>query len=205
MTKNLKKQFFKLLSNTKKINLTKKIEKVRPPSLLNIQKKSYDNFLYSKKPFVYSLHNAIKNFFPIKNSLKTILLKYKGYELKNPTHTIEECKLYGLTYSASLELHVQICIKAEKEKKTIYKKKQNVYICEIPLMTNGGSFIINGTERVIVSQMCRAPGAYFFLKKDKNKKQYSLEIIPHKGVWLEFIIKQNNDSFIKINKKKKYH
>ncbi len=203
MIEYIKQQFLNSIRKKKKINLSKKSEKITPPPLLQLQKKTYSDFLYSKNPLIYSLHNTIKNFFPIKNTLKTIFLKYKGYELKNTSHTLEECKLYGLTYSTSLELHIQICIKAEKEKKTIYKKNQNVYICEIPLMTNEGSFIINGTERAIVSQLCRAPGAYFSIKENETKKQYILEIIPYKGTWLEFVITSNNESFIKIDKKKK--
>lgn len=185
----------------------RKIETFKPTALSELQKSTYKNFLYSNKVLSFTLHNLFKSIFPLKNSLKTILIKYKGYTLKKPTITIEECKLYGLTYSASLELKIQLCMKVEQNKQVIYKKHQNIYMCELPLMTNNGSFIINGTERVVVSQLCRAPGAYFFRFQEAGKITYVLEIIPQRGSWLEFFIikdrNKNDSSFVRIDKKKK--
>ncbi len=182
------------------------------PYLLSIQISSYNNFLYNLDNKSSSLDLSFKSIFPICNYNNTIKLTYLGYKIKNPLFNDKECKLRGLTYSISLK--VKLClsiydIDKENNKKKIYCKKQNVYFGDIPLMTDRATFVVNGTERVVVSQLHRSPGVFFDVDKNKihssKKKLYSAKIIPYRGSWLEFEFDSKDILYIRIDRKRKLY
>jgi len=147
------------------------------PYLLAIQLDSYRKFTQKGVPLDqrgdYGLHAAFKSVFPIVSYSGNAALEYVDYKLGKPVFDVNECQLRGVTYSCSLRVKVRLIIyDKESSNKTIKDiKEQEVYMGEIPLMTNNGTFVINGTERVIVSQLHRSPGVFFDHDKGKTHRQ----------------------------------
>ena len=169
------------------------------PYLLAIQLDSYHKLLQAdKEPAArgdIGLHAAFKSVFPIVSYSGNAALEYVSYRLGNPAFDVKECQLRGVTYAVPLRVKVRLIIydkdSANKAIKDI--KEQEVYMGEIPLMTENGTFVINGTERVIVSQLHRSPGVFFDHDRGKThssgKLLYSARVIPYRGSWLDFRIR----------------
>ena len=193
-----------------------KVDSVLPvPNLLQIQKRSYDdNFLQlSKRPEdreQSGLEGAFQTVFPIVSYSGNAVLEYVGYRLGEPLFNVNECRIRGITYAAPLRVKVQLRI-YEKESGTTKKikdvREQEVYMGEVPLMTDTGSFVINGTERVIVSQLHRSPGVFFEHDKGKThssgKLLYSARVIPYRGSWLDFEFDVKDNLFVRIDRRRK--
>ncbi len=179
------------------------------PYLLNIQKKSYNNFLYDRKNFSSGLSLSFKSIFPIYNHDKTVKLDYISYSFSNPFFHDKECQIRGLTYSISLK--VKLCLYIYKNNSDnnslISFKEQEVYMGDIPFMTERGTFVVNGIERVVVSQLHRSPGVFFDSDKNKinlsGKVSYSARIIPYRGSWIDFEFDSKDCLFIRIDRRKK--
>ncbi len=170
------------------------------PDLIAIQFKSYNEFLQKEiephKRKNTGLEQVFRESFPIVAQNGEITIEYESYQLGEPKWSPSECKSRGLTYSLSLRARIRII-----NNKTGEIREQDVYFGEIPLMTPNGTFIINGAERVVVSQLHRSPGIFFFY--DSEKKVYSAKIIPSKGSWLEIELEPKGIITVKIDKKKK--
>jgi DNA-directed RNA polymerase subunit beta len=183
------------------------------PYLLAIQMDSYRNFTQIGVPaedrFEAGLHAAFKSVFPIVSYSGNAGLEYVDYRLGKPVFDEEECKLRSVTYGCALRVRVRLMIyDKESSYKTIKDiKEQEVYMGEIPLMTTNGTFIINGTERVVVSQLHRSPGVFFDHDKGKThssgKLLYSARIIPYRGSWLDFEFDPKDLVFVRIDRRRK--
>ncbi len=166
------------------------------PYLLAIQMDSYREFLQEFAPTgkreERGLHAALKSVFPISSYSGNAGLEYVSYQLGEPPFDERECRNRGLTYGAPLRVTVRLVIydRESSNKAVKYVKEQEVYMGELPLMTGNGTFIVNGTERVIVSQLHRSPGVFFDHDRGKThssgKLLYSARIIPYRGSWLDF-------------------
>ena len=185
------------------------------PYLLATQINSYEQFLQPDVPveerMEVGLHAAFKSVFPIESYSGNAALEYVSYSLGTPVFDVKECQLRGLTYAASLRVKVQLII-YDKEaglnnKKEKERREQDVYMGEIPLMTKTGTFVINGTERVIVSQLHRSPGVFFEHDKGKThssgKLLYSARVIPYRGSWLDFEFDPKDMVYCRIDRRRK--
>ncbi|MDD5131429.1 MAG: DNA-directed RNA polymerase subunit beta [bacterium] len=198
----------------KKLNFARIPSIMDLPDLLEIQKKSYAEFLQQsvtpEKRKYTGLQAAFKDIFPIANSTGTLSLEYVNYILDTPVYNENECIEKDMTYASPLKAKIRLIIKdAEAKNKVKEVTEQEIFICELPLMTTTGSFIINGAQRVVVSQLHRSPGVIF--EEDENnaissygKKLYTARIIPYRGAWVEFEFDINNALFVRINKKRKF-
>jgi DNA-directed RNA polymerase subunit beta len=183
------------------------------PYLLAIQMDSYRKFTQQGVALDdrgdYGLHAAFKSVFPIVSYSGNAALEYVDYKLGKPVFDVNECQLRGVTYSCSLRVKVRLIIyDKESANKTIKDiKEQEVYMGEIPLMTDNGTFVINGTERVIVSQLHRSPGVFFDHDKGKThssgKLLYSARVIPYRGSWLDFEFDPKDLVFVRIDRRRK--
>jgi DNA-directed RNA polymerase subunit beta len=183
------------------------------PFLLAIQVDSYREFLQEHtdpaKREDRGLHAALKSVFPISSYSGNAALEYVGYKLGEPAFDERECRNRGLSYGAPLRVTVRLVIyDRESSTKAIkYVKEQEVYMGEIPLMTGNGTFIVNGTERVIVSQLHRSPGVFFDHDRGKThssgKLLYSARIIPYRGSWLDFEFDPKDALFTRIDRRRK--
>ncbi|MDR0184926.1 DNA-directed RNA polymerase subunit beta [Lysobacter arvi] len=183
------------------------------PFLLAIQVDSYREFLQEHtdpaKRADRGLHAALKSVFPIVSYSGNAALEYVGYKLGEPPFDERECRNRGLSYGAPLRVTVRLVIyDRESSTKAIkYVKEQEVYMGEIPLMTENGTFIVNGTERVIVSQLHRSPGVFFDHDRGKThssgKLLYSARIIPYRGSWLDFEFDPKDALFTRIDRRRK--
>lgn len=183
------------------------------PFLLAIQVDSYREFLQEHtdpaKRADRGLHAALKSVFPIVSYSGNAALEYVGYKLGDPPFDERECRNRGLSYGAPLRVTVRLVIyDRESSTKAIkYVKEQEVYMGEIPLMTDNGTFIVNGTERVIVSQLHRSPGVFFDHDRGKThssgKLLYSARIIPYRGSWLDFEFDPKDALFTRIDRRRK--
>ena len=185
------------------------------PPLLAIQVNSFHQFLQlddaPEKRRDIGLHAAFKSVFPIESYSGNAVLEYVSYSLLNPVFDVKECQLRGLTYAASLRVKVRLIIydkEAGVNNKVIKDvKEQEVYMGEMPLMTRTGTFVINGTERVIVSQLHRSPGVFFEHDRGKThssgKLLYSARIIPYRGSWLDFEFDPKDLVFCRIDRRRK--
>ena len=183
------------------------------PYLLAIQLDSYRKFTQQGVPLDqrgdYGLHAAFKSVFPIVSYSGNAALEYVDYNLGTPVFDVNECQLRGVTYSCSLRVKVRLIIyDKESANKTIKDiKEQEVYMGEIPLMTENGTFVVNGTERVIVSQLHRSPGVFFDHDKGKThssgKLLYSARVIPYRGSWLDFEFDPKDLVFVRIDRRRK--
>ena len=183
------------------------------PYLLAIQLDSYREFLQqgvSKEQFRdIGLHAAFKSVFPIISYSGNAALEYVGYRLGEPAFDVKECVLRGVTFAVPLRVKVRLIIFDKESSNKAIKdiKEQEVYMGEIPLMTENGTFVINGTERVIVSQLHRSPGVFFDHDRGKThssgKLLYSARIIPYRGSWLDFEFDPKDAVFVRIDRRRK--
>ena len=185
------------------------------PYLLATQINSYEQFLQlnvdAEERKDTGLHAAFRSVFPIESYSSNAVLEYVSYSLGKPAFDVKECQLRGLTYAASLRVKVRLIIydkEAGLSNKVVKDiKEQDVYMGEIPLMTETGTFVINGTERVIVSQLHRSPGVFFEHDKGKThssgKLLYSARIIPYRGSWLDFEFDPKDNIHCRIDRRRK--
>ena len=185
------------------------------PYLLSIQLDSYDKFLQlddgDEKRNEIGLHAAFRSVFPIVSYSGNAALEYVSYRLGEPVFDVKECQMRGLTYAAPIRVKVRLVI-YDKEASGTPKpvkdiREQEVYLGEMPLMTDHGTFVINGTERVIVSQLHRSPGVFFDHDKGKThssgKLLFSARIIPYRGSWLDFEFDPKDCVFARIDRRRK--
>ena len=187
------------------------------PDLIHLQKKSFEDFLQAnKRPEerdMAGLQAVFHSVFPIEDFNKTASLEFDSYQLEEPKYTEKECRDRGMTYESPLKVTVRLVIfdvDEETGNRSISSiKEQEVYLGNIPLMTRSGSFIFNGTERVIVSQLHRSPGVVFEHDSGKThssgKLLYSARIIPHRGSWLDFEFDHKDILWARIDRKRKLH
>jgi DNA-directed RNA polymerase subunit beta len=185
------------------------------PPLLAIQTNSYREFLQEgvnvKARADHGLHAALKSVFPISSYSGNAALEYVSYRLGEPAFDERECRSRGMSYGAPLRVLVRLVIydkdSPASNKAIKYVKEQEVYMGELPLMTDTGTFIINGTERVIVSQLHRSPGVFFDHDRGKThssgKLLYSARIIPYRGSWLDFEFDPKDALFTRIDRRRK--
>lgn len=198
-------------SYTKKTNIRKIFGKIpqimEVPYLLSIQIESYKKFL--KKKTNIGINAALNSIFPIKSLSGKALLEYVDYNLMKPVFDVKECKIRGMTYYSNLRVKMRLVIFDEIEKQRIikYVKEQEVYMGDIPLITKTGTFVINGTERVVVSQLHRSPGLFFDNDHNKNysigKLIATARIIPYRGSWFDFEFDQRDNIFVRIDRRKR--
>jgi DNA-directed RNA polymerase subunit beta len=164
------------------------------PNLIEIQKNSYKWFLEE------GLREVFRDVSPITDYTGNLILDFVDYSLDgNPKYSVEECKERDTTYSAPLKVKVRLI-----NKETGEVKEQEIFMGDFPLMTDNGTFIINGAERVIVSQLVRSPGVYYSMKIDKTgKKLFSATVIPNRGAWLEYEMDSNNVISVRIDRTRK--
>ena len=185
------------------------------PYLLQTQIRSYEEFLQTEKPAderrERGLHGALQSVFPIVAYSGNAALEYVSYKLGDPVFDVKECKLRGMSYGAPLRVKVRLVIydkeSSAKKKPVKYVKEQEVYMGDLPLMTETGTFIVNGTERVIVSQLHRSPGVFFDHDRGKThssgKLLFSARVIPYRGSWLDFEFDPKDCIFTRIDRRRK--
>ncbi|MBL7715524.1 MAG: DNA-directed RNA polymerase subunit beta [Bdellovibrionales bacterium] len=188
---------------------------VEIPNLIDLQRKSYEKFLQADtapgKRELIGLQAVFKSVFPIEDFNKTASLEFESYVLERPKYDVGECRQRGMTFAAPLKITVRLVVYDVDEEAGTRNirdiKEQEVYMGEIPLMTEAGSFIINGTERVIVSQLHRSPGVIFDHDQGKShssgKILYSARMIPHRGSWLDFEFDHKDIVHARIDRKRK--
>src|SRR3982751_6159614 len=181
------------------------------PELLAMQKTSMDEFLQWNTPpekrKIQGLQAAFMDVYPISNNDESLTLEFVSYELGEPRYTVEEALHKDAIYSAPLKSTFRI-LQREENGKVKQIAEQDVYICDIPLMTDNATFVINGAERVIVSQLHRSPGVIFEEDEEKKissygKRLYFARIIPYRGAWVEFEYDLNNALYVRLDKHKK--
>jgi DNA-directed RNA polymerase subunit beta len=187
------------------------------PNLIDIQKRSYDKFLQIDVPLEkredIGLQGVFKSVFPIKDFSETSSLEFVSYNLEKPKYDVDECRARGMTFAAPIKVVIRLVVWDVNEETGVQSirdvKEQEVYFGEIPLMTDSGTFIINGTERVIVSQLHRSPGVFFDHDKGKThssgKLLYSARVIPYRGSWLDFEFDHKDILYVRIDRRRKLH
>src|ERR1700692_2475907 len=193
-----------------------KIEEVAEmPNLIEVQKASYDQFLLVVEPQGgrpnEGLQAVFKSVFPISDFSSTSMLEFVKYEFEAPKYDVDECRQRGMTYAAPLKVTLRLIvfdIDEETGAKSVKDiKEQDVYMGDIPLMTNNGTFVVNGTERVIVSQMHRSPGVFFDHDKGKThssgKLLFAARIIPYRGSWLDIEFDAKDIVHARIDRRRK--
>ena len=193
-----------------------KIEEVAEmPNLIEVQKASYDQFLLVVEPHGgrpnEGLQAVFKSVFPISDFSNTSMLEFVKYEFEGPKYDVDECRQRGMTYAAPLKVTLRLIvfdIDEETGAKSVKDiKEQDVYMGDIPLMTNNGTFIVNGTERVIVSQMHRSPGVFFDHDKGKThssgKLLFAARIIPYRGSWLDIEFDAKDIVHARVDRRRK--
>jgi DNA-directed RNA polymerase subunit beta len=193
---------------------TKKI--IDLPYLIEIQRDSYNSFLQkstsAERRQNVGLQGVFQSVFPVRNFNETACLEFVAYNLGQPKYDVDECRQRGMTYAAPLKVTVQLVLwdldprTGSRSIKNV--KEQEVYFGEVPLMTDKGTFIINGTERVIVSQLHRSPGVFFEHDKGKThasgKLLYSARIIPYRGSWVDFEFDPRDVLYVRIDRRRKF-
>ena len=193
-----------------------KIEEVADmPNLIEVQKASYDQFLLVQEPQGgrpnEGLQAVFKSVFPISDFSNTSMLEFVKYEFEPPKYDVDECRQRGMTYAAPLKVTLRLIV-FDTDEETGAKsvkdiKEQDVYMGDIPLMTNNGTFIVNGTERVIVSQMHRSPGVFFDHDKGKThssgKLLFAARIIPYRGSWLDIEFDAKDIVYARVDRRRK--
>ncbi len=187
------------------------------PNLIDIQKQSYEKFLQKDTPIdvreEVGLQGVFKSVFPIKDFSETSSLEFVSYHLDKPKYDVDECRQRGMTFAAPIKVVIRLVVWDTNEE-TGYQsirdvKEQEVYFGEIPLMTENGTFIINGTERVVVSQLHRSPGVFYDHDKGKThssgKLLYSARVIPYRGSWLDFEFDPKDILYVRIDRRRKLH
>src|SRR5579883_1408043 len=193
-----------------------RIPEVAPmPNLIEVQKSSYDHFLQMDVPpeqrGSVGLQEVFKSVFPIRDFSDRARLEFVRYELEQPKYDVEECQQRGITFAAPLKVTLRLVVWDVDEDTGARSirdiKEQDVYMGDMPLMTKNGTFIINGTERVIVSQMHRSPGVFFDHDKGKThssgKYLFAARVIPYRGSWLDFEFDSKDLVYVRIDRKRK--
>src|SRR3954452_6422356 len=187
------------------------------PNLIDIQKQSYEKFLQKDIPQDQredvGLQGVIKSVFPIKDFSETSSLEFVSYNLDKPKYDVDECRQRGMTFAAPIKVVIRLVVWDTNEETGSQSirdvKEQEVFFGEIPLMTDNGTFIINGTERVVVSQLHRSPGVFYDHDKGKThssgKLLYSARIIPYRGSWLDFEFDAKDLLYVRIDRRRKLH
>ncbi len=187
------------------------------PNLIDIQKQSYEKFLQKDivldKREDVGLQGVFKSVFPIKDFSETSSLEFVSYTLDKPKYDVDECRQRGMTFAAPIKVIVRLVVWDTNEETGSQSirdvKEQEVFFGEIPLMTDNGTFIINGTERVVVSQLHRSPGVFYDHDKGKThssgKLLYSARIIPYRGSWLDFEFDPKDLLYVRIDRRRKLH
>jgi DNA-directed RNA polymerase subunit beta len=190
-------------------------EITKMPNLIEVQKMSYDHFLQIGVPADrrenVGLQEVFKSVFPIKDFAERAELQFVKYELEDPKYDVEECQQRGMTFAAPLKVTLRLVVwdvDEETGARSIRDiKEQDVYMGDMPLMTTNGTFIINGTERVIVSQMHRSPGVFFDHDKGKThssgKYLFAARVIPYRGSWLDFEFDAKDLVYVRIDRRRK--
>ncbi|RMH34143.1 MAG: DNA-directed RNA polymerase subunit beta [Gammaproteobacteria bacterium] len=178
------------------------------PYLLAIQLNSYRDFLHGDGTNPSGLSNAFRSVFPITSFSGNASLEFVDYSLGEPAFDVKECQIRGITYAAPLKVKVRLIIRDKDSKTGAIKdiREQEVYMGEMPLMTDNGTFVINGTERVIVSQLHRSPGVFFDSDRGKTqagKQLFSARVIPYRGSWLDFEFDAKDLVYVRIDRRRK--
>ena len=215
-----------ILLTKKRINFSNKSQnRADTPDLLSVQKESFDSLIQKglepKNRLDIGLEKVFKASFPIEDYNKRATLNYVSYRLEDPKHSESECKLKGYNYQSSIHATFQLVtweFDLDESGNNIVDTRrfgraieQEVYFGEMPIMTNNGAFIINGTERVIVNQLHRSPGVFFDSQKDSknltttNKTSFTARIVPQDGRWLDFEFDSKDVLHVRIDRKKKFH
>src|SRR5256712_4175579 len=188
---------------------------VEIPNLIEVQKRSYETFLQKDVPAdrreEIGLQAVFKSVFPIADSNDNALLEFDSYHFGDPKYTVEECHDRGMTFAIPLKVTLRLVVfdhDKEAKTKTIREQRgQEVYLGELPLMTDKGTFIINGTERVVVSQLQRSAGVFFDDDKGKTlasgKPLFSARVIPYRGSWVEFDFDANDILHVRVDRRRK--
>ncbi|MBS1904678.1 MAG: DNA-directed RNA polymerase subunit beta [Bacteroidetes bacterium] len=199
------------LADNGRISFSKIPKGYQMPDLLDVQIKSFEEFLQSGIPLseriATGLESVFRLNFPIVDSRETFVLEYLDYRLEKPRYGIEECQERGLTYSVPLKARLRLSSKnaAEGTEDYVETIEQEVFLGNLPMMTDKGTFIINGAERVVVSQLHRSPGVFFSESMHPNGTTiFSGRVIPFRGSWVEFTTDINNVLWAYIDRKKKF-
>src|SRR5436190_11004411 len=190
-------------------------EAVAMPNLIEVQRSSYEQFLQREVRAGdrrdEGIEAVFKSVFPIKDFNERAVLEYVSYEFEEPKYDVEECVQRDMTYAAPLKVKLRLIV-FETDEETGARsvkdiKEQDVYMGDIPLMTEKGTFIVNGTQRVIVSQMHRSPGVFFDHDKGKThasgKLLFAARVIPYRGSWLDFEFDAKDIVFVRIDRRRK--
>ena len=176
-----------------RINFAKSSNTLELADLLEIQKKSYQNFIEN------GIKEVFEDLFPVESFTGNISLEFTDYSLEKPRYSIKEAKERMVNYAAPLKVQARLYLHETGE-----VKEQEIFLGDLPLMTDAGTFIINGAERVIVSQLVRSPSIYFKREIDKNGRRIvSGEIIPNKGTWLEYETDAKGVIYVRIDRTRK--
>ena len=188
-------------------------EVVKMPNLIEVQRESYEQFLRSDPStgYVSGLEKTLRSVFPVRDFAGTSELDFVHYELEDPKYDVTECRQRGITYAAPMKVTLRLIVfevDAETETRSVLDiKEQDVYMGDMPLMTENGTFFINGTERVIVSQMHRSPGVLFDHDRGKThssgKYLFAARVIPYRGSWLDFEFDAKDIVNVRIDRKRK--
>ena len=188
-------------------------EVVQMPNLIEVQRESYEQFLRSDPSigYVSGLEKTLRSVFPIRDFAGTAELDFVNYELEPPKFDTDECRQRGITYAAPMRVTLRLIVfevDADTDARSVLDiKEQDVYMGDMPLMTGNGTFIINGTERVIVSQMHRSPGVLFDHDRGKThasgKYLFAARVIPYRGSWLDFEFDAKDIVNVRIDRKRK--
>jgi DNA-directed RNA polymerase subunit beta len=185
------------------------------PNLIEVQRQSYDNFLQMTVPHAerqrMGLQEVLQSVFPIRDFSERAVLDFVSYELETPKYDVEECQQRGMTYAAPLKVTLRLTVFDIDETTGLRSirdiKEQDVYMGDMPLMTDNGTFVVNGTERVIVSQMHRSPGVFFDHDRGKThasgKYLFSARVIPYRGSWLDFEFDAKDILNVRIDRRRK--
>jgi DNA-directed RNA polymerase subunit beta len=183
------------------------------PNLIEVQRESYEHFLRSRPQdgYVSGLEKTLRSVFPIRDFAGTAELDFVHYELEEPKYDVDECRQRGMTYAAPMRVTLRLIVfevDPDTETRSVLDiKEQDVYMGDMPLMTKNGTFIVNGTERVIVSQMHRSPGVLFDHDRGKThasgKYLFAARVIPYRGSWLDFEFDAKDIVNVRIDRKRK--
>src|ERR1700742_220525 len=192
-------------------------EVIEMPNLIEVQRSSYEKFLQMdvrpEARVIAGLQEVFRSVFPIKDFSDRAVLDFVRYELEQPKYDVDECQQRGMTYAAPLKVTLRLSVFDVEEDTGLRSirdiKEQDVYMGDMPLMTDNGTFIVNGTERVIVSQMHRSPGVFFDHDKGKThssgKYLFAARIIPYRGSWLDFEFDAKDLIHVRIDRRRKIH
>ncbi len=176
----------------KRVSFGKTPEAMELPNLISVQRESFERFKDE------GLREAFKESSPIQSQNHVLEVTFGEHQFGDPAHTVEECREKDMTYQAPLLTDVRLT-----NKETGEIKEQLVFMGDFPMMTDQGTFIINGTERIVVSQLVRSPGVYYSSEMDSGKQIYKAQIIPSRGAWLEFEVDKRDQLMVSIDRKRK--